>query len=54
MLMELQAPASKDEDVVWGVAYRIEESREDEVRAYLGSDPIPYSTTSAAHLLRTE
>lgn len=26
----------EDEDSVWGVAYRIQEDKEDEVRAYLG------------------
>lgn len=33
-----QAPAdTEQEDIVWGVAYRIDEAREEEVREYMGA-----------------
>lgn len=29
-------PTVDEEDIVWGVAYRIDQAKEEEVRAYLG------------------
>jgi cation transport regulator ChaC len=44
-------------DIVWGVCYRIDAEKEDEVRAYLGmcwTDHMTYAPDSAAHKLRSQ
>jgi cation transport regulator ChaC len=50
-----QVPAdTEQEDIVWGVAYRIDEAKEEEVREYMGECVERLSSKSVGALWRAD